>query len=126
MYSHYAAWKARQVALVPADTTPTPTIVSVLSGVDTLIGGSGFMAARPRADAGTSFVEAVYFGLVAVPFVVNSEGQIAADAEWNGTDPVVVHTSGGCATFGATAASPFTGQLGTGRSAPSFIVLGLP
>jgi hypothetical protein len=106
-YSPYAFWKARQIALVPADTTPTPTATSatptsvdVGGGITVVIAGTGFMAAKPRPDVGTSFVLNVYFGLVlATSFVVDSATQITAIAAAGtaGSAPVVVNTSGGCA-----------------------------
>ncbi len=87
------------------------------------------MAAAPRPDAGTSFVENVYIGTtLATSFVVDSATQITATVAsmggWNGSDSIVVNTSGGCA-IGANV-SQFTGQLSVLRRFPTYIVPGVP
>ncbi len=103
-HSQYAYWKARQFGLVPADTFPTPTIASATGTTTVVITGSGFMAAKPRPDVGTSYTLDVYFGTtLATSFTVDSATQITAQGSWNGTDAVVVHTSGGCATLAVAA-----------------------
>ncbi len=71
------------------------------------------MAVAPRPDAGTSFVESVYLGtVVADSFTVDSATQITAAGSWTGLDPIVVNTSGGCATALGTGSSRLT--TGTG------------
>ena len=111
-YSQIAWWKNRRLARIPADTFPTPTITSCtptsvtpLGGTVVVITGTGFMAAAPRPDVGTSFVEEVWFGLLAATsYVVDSATQITAvaPAQAAGTIYVVVNTQGS----GASALGP--------------------
>jgi hypothetical protein len=118
--SHIAMWKSRRIGLVPPDTTPTPTITSATGSTTVVITGTNFMAVAPRPDAGTSFVEDVWFGSVrATSFTVDSATQITAVGSWNGTDTLVVNTSGGCAKGGPgtfVCQATFAGLFGAARA----------
>lgn len=97
--SAVAFWKARRLRHVQPDTNPNPTITSASGSTTVVITGTNFAAIAPRPDAGQGFVENVYFGTVlATSWVVDSATQITAQGSWNGTDTIVVNTSGGCAT----------------------------
>ena len=99
--SAVAFWKARRLRHVQPDTNPNPTITSASGSTTVVITGTNFAAVAPRPDAGQGFVENVYFGTVlATSWTVDSATQITALGSWNGTDTIVVNTSGGCATGG--------------------------
>jgi len=103
--SAVAFWKARRLRHVQPDTNPNPTITSASGSTTVVITGTNFAAVAPRPDAGQGFVENVYFGTVlATSWTVDSATQITAIGSWNGTDTIVVNTSGGCATGGASGA----------------------
>ena len=104
--SAVAFWKARRLRHVQPDTNPNPTITSASGSTTVVITGTNFAAVAPRPDAGQGFVENVYFGTVlATSWTVDSATQITALGSWNGTDTIVVNTSGGCAIGGAAAAT---------------------